>query len=71
MVTSKPDIKSLSAEERLALIEEIWDSLTPDDVGLTDAQRQELNLRLEDLDRHPDDAVPWPEARRRIRERKR
>ena len=63
------DIENLTAEERLALIEKIWDSLTPDDVGLTDAQRDELERRLDDLERNPDQAVPWAEARRRILER--
>lgn len=33
------DIASLSTEERLELLEEIWDSLTPEDVPLTEAQK--------------------------------
>lgn len=71
MAIPKLDIESMSADERLALIERIWDSLTPDDVGLTAAQQDELARRLEDLERHPGDSVSWSEAQRRIRERKR
>ena len=63
------DIENLTAEERLALIEKIWDSLTPDEVGLTDAQRDEFERRLDELERNPDQAVPWAEARRRLLER--
>lgn len=71
MALPKLDIESLSPDERLALIERIWDSLSSDDVGLTKAQQDELARRLEDMERNPDDAVSWSEAQRLIRERKR
>ena len=71
MALPKLDIESLSADERLALIERIWDSLASDDVGLSPAQQEELARRLDDVERHPDDTVTWDEAQRRIRERKR
>jgi putative addiction module component (TIGR02574 family) len=69
------NIKSMSPEERLALIEEIWDSLDPEDVPVTDAQRAELERRSADLDRdielgHPL-GIPWEEVLRHIRERPR
>lgn len=63
------DIEKLTAEERLALIEKIWDSLAPEEVAITDAQRAELERRLEDAEANPDHAVSWTEAKRRIRER--
>ena len=39
---------ALSIEERLELIEELWNSITADQAALpvTDEQRQELDLRL-------------------------
>jgi putative addiction module component (TIGR02574 family) len=37
----KFDIKTLTAEERLALLGYIWDSLEPEEVPVTDAQRAE------------------------------
>lgn len=67
MSDSKVDVKSLSKQERLSLLEEIWDSLTPDDVQVTAAQRDELERRIAGMERHPDEAVSWDEARRRIR----
>lgn len=62
------DIKSLTADERLALLEEIWDSLAPEDVPVTDAQRAELDRRLEDLDTNQGRGIPWEDVLRRIRE---
>jgi putative addiction module component (TIGR02574 family) len=71
MALPKLDLENLTADERLALIEKIWDSLAAVDVPLTAPQHDELARRLEDLERNPDDAVTWAEAQRRIRERKR
>ena len=54
-------IERLSVEERLVLVEELWDSIaaaTP----LTDAQRGELDRRLADHEAHPDDVVSWEEV---------
>ncbi len=58
-------IERLSVEERLALVEELWDSIaaaTP----LTDAQRAELDRRLADHESHPDDVVSWEEVKSSI-----
>jgi len=47
------DIQALSPAQRLELIELLWDSLssTPEAIPFTDAQRAELDRRLDDLDR--------------------
>ncbi len=75
MGRSSVDIKTLSPEERLALIEEIWDSLSPEDVPVTDAQRAELDRRSADLDRDIELGrplgIPWEEVLRQLRERPR
>jgi putative addiction module component (TIGR02574 family) len=44
------DIESLSPQERLDLIGQLWDSLDANDVQLTTAQAAELDRRLETLD---------------------
>jgi len=69
MSRSKVDIQSLTPEERLSLLEEIWDSLEPGDVPLTEAQRAELDRRLDDLERDPTPGIPWETVIREIRER--
>jgi putative addiction module component (TIGR02574 family) len=54
-------IDRMNADERLSLLEEIWDSLSEEKgaLSLTDAERAELDKRLEDFKRNPDDVVPW------------
>ncbi len=66
---SEIDLKDLSTEQRLALLDEIWDSLAADDVPVTVAQRSELDRRLDELDEDPSLGIPWGEVLRKIRER--
>ena len=64
-------IEKLSSEERLRLIEQLWESLraTPEAIPLTDAQRAELDRRLDELDRGDVEGIPWNEVLRRIKNR--
>jgi len=59
----KLGIDRLNILQRLALIEEIWDSIDADEsaaVRLSDAQRAELCARLdEDDDEDADDILSW------------
>jgi putative addiction module component (TIGR02574 family) len=72
---SKPalNIGDLSSEERLRLIEELWDSLTekPGAVPLTHAQQEELDRRLDDLERSGSEGIPWDQVLQQIRSRSR
>ena len=63
------DISSLSPEERLRLLEQLWESLsaTPEAIPLTNAQREELDRRLNELDRDGPGGIPWEEVLHRIR----
>lgn len=69
-------IEGLSPEERLDLLERLWDSLarTPSDVPVTREQRAELDRRLDELDRDIQEGgklgVPWDEVLRQIRARR-
>ncbi len=67
------DIANLSAEERLRLLDELWESLraNPESVPLTSAQRDELDRRLNDLDREGPVGIPWEDVLHRIRSRRR
>ena len=55
------DINKLSPEERLDLIEELWDSLSEDpaNIPLTEAQAKELDRRLEEMDKDSSLGIPW------------
>ena len=63
------DIASLSPEQRLQLLEQIWDSLAtnPESVPVTAAQREELERRLDVLDREGPVGIPWDDVVRRVR----
>jgi putative addiction module component (TIGR02574 family) len=68
MSSTAIDISRLSKEERLRLLEDLWDSFVqnPEDLPLTDAQRNELDRRIESMERDPSAAIPWEEVLRRI-----
>ena len=72
---SKPalNIGDLTPEERLRLIEELWDSLneTPESIPLTNSQREELDRRLDDLERSGAEGIPWEQVLQQIRSRPR
>ena len=66
MSESAIDIGRLSPEERLRLLEQLWDSLSDDDIPLTTAQREELDPRLDDLEREGPRGIPWDEVLDRL-----
>ncbi len=63
---------SLTVEDRLQLIEEIWDSLaaTPEAIPVTDAQRRELTRRRRAHARNPSAVKSWGEARAKLERRR-
>lgn len=65
------DILSLSVPERILLVEDIWDSIAeiPEEVPLSAAQQQELDLRLDAYHQNPDAGSPWSVVRERIQNR--
>ena len=73
MITaSLPEITQLSAAERIQLVEDIWDTIAaePEAVALTEAQKQELDQRLDDYHANPQAGSSWQEVRQRIQGQK-
>ena len=72
MSTVLKDALLLSVEERLLLIEEIWDSLaaTPEAIPVTEAQRRELARRRRAHARNPSAAKSWEEVRAKLERRR-
>lgn len=66
------EILRLSASERIQLAQDIWDSVAaeasadPDAMPLTEAQRQELDRRLADIEARPGTGRPWAEVKERL-----
>ena len=65
------DFDALSVPERIQLVEDLWDSIAASEaeVPLSAAQRDEIDRRLESLERDPHAGRPWPEVRARVEER--
>jgi len=66
------DIKELTADERLQLIEQLWDSLSPDErdaIPLTTEQERELDVRLDALEREGPVGLSSDELLSRIQKR--
>jgi putative addiction module component (TIGR02574 family) len=68
----RKDILNLSIAERTELIGDIWDSIAevPETVGLTEAQKTELDRRLDAYRKDPTAGAPWPVVRDKITKRR-
>ncbi|WP_435021317.1 addiction module protein [Tundrisphaera sp. TA3] len=62
------EVDSWPVEERLRLVQDLWDriAIEDDDLELTDAMKAELDRRIEELDRDPGSGIPWEVAKARI-----
>jgi putative addiction module component (TIGR02574 family) len=62
------DILSLPIQDRIQLVEAIWDSIAevPEAIELSDSQRLELDKRLAAYQESPSLGSPWSEVRARI-----
>ena len=58
-------IDQLSREQRLALVQEIWDTIAAESGTplLTESQRLELRRRVAEDDASPDDVIPWEQVK--------
>lgn len=56
-------IESLSAAEKAELLDVVWESLEEEAAALTDAQRAELDYRIERHEENPSDVIPWEQIR--------
>jgi len=65
------EILRLPVSERIAVVQQIWDSVAADAdaIPVTPEQREELDRRLKEHQEHLDDVVEWSEVEKRIRSR--
>ena len=65
------EIKSLSIDERLAIVEAIWDSIASDgaDDEVTQTERELIERRLAAYLARPNDAVAWEDVKARALKR--
>ncbi|BAY86221.1 imidazole glycerol phosphate synthase subunit HisH [Calothrix parasitica NIES-267] len=63
------EINALKVEDRIRLVQAIWDSIAAEQAypELTDEQKQELDNRIADSDANSDNVMTWQEVRDSIR----
>ncbi len=63
------EINTLKVEDRILLVQAIWDSIAAEQAypELTDEQKQELENRIADSDANSDNVMTWQEVRESIR----
>jgi putative addiction module component (TIGR02574 family) len=59
-------IRNLEPADHLELIGVVWDSLSPTDLPLTDAERELLDARLADMESNPNDQSSWADVKIRL-----
>jgi putative addiction module component (TIGR02574 family) len=65
---SAADVLQLPVQERLQLVEDIWNSIadSPETLELSDADKRLIDERLESRDRNPNAGSSWEEVYARI-----
>jgi putative addiction module component (TIGR02574 family) len=63
------EIASLNLEDRIQLVQMIWDGIAAEQAypELTEAQKQELDNRINDHEINPDNTMTWEEIKASIK----
>jgi putative addiction module component (TIGR02574 family) len=73
MIERIPELRTLSASEKLTLLTELWEDLAsnPEDIPITPEQIAEVDRRLEEYRQNPNLGSSWEEVKARILGQKR
>ncbi|NJN57947.1 MAG: addiction module protein [Leptolyngbyaceae cyanobacterium SL_5_9] len=65
LTTTLAQVKTLSVDDRIRLVQAIWDSISaePEQLELAEAQQLELSRRLSDYESNPQAVVSWQEIK--------
>jgi len=68
VIRSVPSFDQLSTDDRIRLVQDMWDEIAkkPEQISVTDAERAELDRRLEDHWASPGDSADWSTVKARI-----
>ncbi|HAC64488.1 MAG TPA: hypothetical protein DCF68_13350 [Cyanothece sp. UBA12306] len=63
------EITSLSIEDRILLVQAIWDSIAVEQAypNLTETQKRELDRTIDDSEINPDNFLTWEEVKTSIK----
>jgi len=65
LATTLAQVRTLSVDDRIRLVQAIWDSISaePEQLELTEAQQLELSRRLEDHEVNPQAVISWQDIK--------
>ncbi|MBT5219287.1 MAG: addiction module protein [Woeseia sp.] len=68
MSVNLAEVLKLPVDERLKLVESIWNSIAefPDSLELTAGQKEELDRRLAEYDADPSDGISWTDLKAQL-----
>ncbi len=71
MATSESSVFDLNPDEKLQLVEDLWDDLSskPEEVPVHEWQVKELERRKANLMKNPAPSRSWEEIKKRVRQR--
>jgi putative addiction module component (TIGR02574 family) len=63
------EIAALSIDDRIHVVQEIWDGIAAERVypDLNESQKREIDRRIEESDLNPEDTLTWEEVKRAIK----
>ena len=67
-LTDTAALRKMSVDERLQILEAVWDSLAadPDAIDVPQWHKDELDRRLAEEEQNPDAGAPWDEVKARL-----
>ncbi len=68
MNTQVVEIFELSVAEKIQIVEDIWDSIgsAPDQLPLSEAEKLELDKRLESYEQNPNEGIEWETLKKNL-----
>jgi len=65
------ELKKLSVDERIRIVQDLWDSIAaePEKLPLTDEQREELDRRIAAYEASPEEVYSLEEVKERVGKR--
>ena len=70
MIYNKEDLLNLPVEEKLELVEALWDRIDEDLLGNKISQKNievELDRRIDEITKHPERVISWEEVKAKMR----
>lgn len=66
-----PGFDDMPVEEQIEYVQALWERIAahPERVPVPDWHREELDRRLDDLEKNPDDGVSWDVVKAQLRSR--